>query len=427
MTVTVELSDGQHYLGFRLPEANWGGNYAPAQATDLPDPEEVIAQALAHPLNRPRLRDIVRAGERVVIIVDDHTRVTPAQRIIPHVAAELEAAGVPDRDVTIVVARGTHRPSTQAEVLKKLGANILNRFRVIQHDCQDEQNQTFIGITSLATPVWINSEVAAADRRIAVGHIGPSPYAGYSGGGKLILPGVAALDTINYNHSFVPAAFRRHGETGIPTRRDMDEAIAMVGLDMEIDTVFDSEERIITVIAGDPAHVYRRGVGLAKPLFEVNLPRWLDVAVASGVPYTIDLYQAARAVEYADAAVRPGGSIVLLADCPDGVGGDEFYDLLASDRTAADFLRAAGRRTLKVTFAVLGYFLARIKEDKTIYVKTDHIPDETLLAMGFKPCYDLQTTIDELLAQYGPQATVAGFPRGSVTIPVLPAREEKRS
>lgn len=425
MTVTVELPDGKRNLGFRIPEVNWAGSYAPAQATDLPDPDEAIAQALAHPLNRPRLRDIVRSGERVVIIVDDHTRVTPAQLIIPHVAAELEAAGVPDKDVTIVIARGTHRPSTQAEVLKKLGAGLLNRFRVIQHDCQDEQNQTFIGITSLATPVWINTEVAAADRRIALGHIGPSPYAGYSGGGKLILPGVAALDTINYNHSFVPAAFRRHGSTNIPTRRDMDEAIAMVGIDMEIDTVFDSEERIITVMAGDPAQVYRRGVALAKPLFEVNLPRWLDVAVASGVPYTIDLYQAARAVEYADAAVRPGGSIVLLADCPDGVGGDEFYHLLASDRTADDFLRAAGRRTLKVTFAVLGYFLARIKHDKAIYVKTDHIPDETLRAMGFIPCHDLQTTIDNLLAQYGPEATVAGFPRGSVTIPVLPAGEEK--
>jgi nickel-dependent lactate racemase len=424
MTVTVELPDGKKNVTFRLPESHWVGSYAPAQATSLPNPEEAIAQALAHPLNRPRLRELVRPGEKIAIIVDDHTRATPAWRILPHVAAELEAAGLPDKDVTVVIARGTHRPSTETEVLKKLGATMLNRFQVIQHDCQDEQNQTFMGITSLATPVWINSQVAAADRRIAIGHIGPSPYAGYSGGGKLILPGVAALDTINFNHSFVPAAFRRHGSVDLPTRRDMDEAIALVGVDMEIDTVFDSEERIITVLAGDPAQVYRRGVALAKPLFEVSLSQRLDVAVASGEPYSLDLYQASRAVEYADGAVRPGGTIVVVADCPDGVGGDEFYHLLTGERRADDFLRAAGRRTLKVTFAVLGYFLARIKEDKTIYVKTDNISDDTLRAMGFQPCHDLQATIDTLLAHYGPKAAVAAFPRGSVTIPVLSGREE---
>ncbi len=423
MTITFEIPYGRAKLSLQVPEKQWLGTYVPAQVVHLPNPDEAIAQALAQPLDRPRLAEQVRPGEKVVIIVDDHTRVTPAWRIIPPVAAELNAAGIPDENILIVIARGTHRPSTPEEVQRKLGAALLKRFRVVQHDCQDEKNQTFIGLTSLATPVWINSLVAAADRRIAIGHVGPSPYAGYSGGGKLILPGVAALDTINFNHSFVPAGFRRHGRIDLPTRRDMDEAIALVGVDMEIDVVFDSEERLVSVLAGDPASVYRQGVALARPLYEVAMPGWLDVAVASGDPFSIDLYQASRAVEYADGVVRPGGSIVLVADCPDGIGGDEFYRLLAGGHKAEALLRAASRRTLKVTFAVLGYFLARIKEDKTVYVKADNIPDQALLEMGFRPCRNVQATLEKLLAGYGPEAKAAAFPRGSVTIPILPGSE----
>ncbi len=419
MTVTVELSDGSEIISCHLPASNWVGSYAPAQVAKLPDPDKAISYALAQPLDRPRLRDLVQPGERIVIIVDDHTRATPAWRVIPHVLAELAVAGVPDQDVQIVIARGTHRPSSKDEVVKKVGADVLNRFRVTQHDCRDEANQTFIGTTSLATPVWINSQVVAADRRITIGHIAPSPYAGYSGGGKLILPGVAALDTVNFNHSFVPAGFRRHGCIDIPARRDINEAVTLVGVDMEIDLVFDSEERIVEALAGDPASVYRQGVALARPLNEVNLPGELDIAITSGEPFSIDLYQAVRAVEYADSAVRQGGSILLLADCPDGVGGDDFYQLMTGGRQADDFLRAATKRTLPVTFAVLGYFLARIKAEKSIYVKTNNIPAETLIEMGFTPCPDVQATVDDLLAQYGSEAKVAAFPRGSVTIPIV--------
>lgn len=419
MTATVELPYANSTLTLDVPGPNWLGSFAPASPASLPNPTDAIAQALAQPLDRPRLRDTVRSGERIAIIVDDHTRATPAWRVLPLVAAELSEAGIPDEDVQIVIARGTHRPSSQEEVLRKVGADALARFRVIQHDCRDEAHQTYIGMTSLATPVWINSTVAAADRRITIGHIAPSPYAGYSGGGKLILPGVAALDTVNFNHSFVPAGFRRHGAVDLPTRRDIDEAVALVGVDLEIDLVLDSHDRLVAALAGSPAAVHRQGVRMARPLYEASLPEPVNLALSAGEPFAIDLYQAVRAVEYADAVVKPGGSIILLADCPDGIGGDEFYRLLAADYQADDFLRAASKRTMTVTFAVLGYFLARIKAEKTVYVKTGNIPDDVLLAMGFKPCHNVQATLNSLLNHYGPEAKVAAFPRGSVTIPTL--------
>jgi nickel-dependent lactate racemase len=183
--------------------------------------------------------------------------------------------------------------------------------------------------------------------------------------------------------------------------------------------VFDSCEQLVAVLAGDPVAVFREGLALARPLNEVRLPGPVDIALASGEPFTIDLYQATRAVEYADVVVRPGGAIILVADCPDGVGDRAFYDLLAGGRRPEEFLRAATRRTLKVTFAVLGYALARITAEKKVYVLSRNIPAEALQAMGFRPCSDLQATVNDLLAVAGPSARVAAFPRGSVTIPVV--------
>ena len=166
--------------------------------------------------------------------------------------------------------------------------------------------------------------------------------------------------------------------------------------------------------------MYREAVVLAKQVNEVNCPAQVDFVVTSAAPYDIDLYQAVRAVEYADALVREGGSILLAAACPDGVGGEEFYRLMADrSKRPEDYLRDVTRRSGKVTFSVLGYNLARIKAEKHLYMVTNGIPPAGLEAMGFGQPASLQAGVEELLHQYGPQAQAAVFPQGSATIPVL--------
>jgi nickel-dependent lactate racemase len=321
------------------------------------------------------------------------------------VLEELLRGGVRPEDITILIAHGTHRPSTDEEVRAKVGEEIARRFRIERHQCTDEQSQAFVGLTGWGTPVWVNRIVLEADRRIGIGHIGPSPYAGYSGGYKLILPGVAALDTVNANHSLVSL--------------DIDEAGRMVGLDFVVDVVLCQDEQIARAFAGAPEEVFREGVALARKVYEVTVPPDVDIAVTTGYPYDLNLYQAARAVEYADAVVRPGGSILLVAACPEGVGGDDFYRLMAdSSKRPDDFLRDVVRRNGMVTFAVLGYALARIKAEKRLYIVTEGIPPADLEAMGLTPFPSLQAGIDRLLHQYGLEARVAVFPMGSSTIPV---------
>jgi len=418
----IQLPYGNGMLGLCVPDANLAGVYSPQPVAACADADAEIVRALTHPLDTPPLSDIVQPNERVVILVDDHTRATPVAQILPLLLDELRAGGVRDEDVTILITHGTHRLSSDDEVRHKVGQDAYGRFRIVQHQCTDEQSQVYLGLTGRATPVWVNRLVVEADRCIGVGHIGPSPYAGYSGGSKLIIPGVASLDTINANHSLVALGFRWPGRVDVPCRLDIEEAAALVRLDMVVDVVLGQDERIVRAFAGTPGGVFQKGVAFARHVYEVACPGGVDVAVTSGFPYDLDLYQAVRAVEYADVVVREGGSIVLVAACPDGVGGEDFYRLMA-DRTKRpdDFLRDVVRRNGKVTFSVLGYCLARIKAEKRLYIVTEGISDGELEAMGFHHLASLQAEVDTLLGEYGPQARVAVFPMGSSTIPSIAA------
>lgn len=415
----IHLPYGTNTLKFRMPEANLAGVYSPQPVAACADPAAEIKRALTHPLDTPPLPELVHPRERVVILVDDHTRATPTAQILPPLLDELRLGGVRDEDVTILITHGTHRLSTDAEVRRKVGEDVYGHFPIVQHQCADEQSQVYLGLTSRGTPVWVNRLVVEADRCIGIGHIGPSPYAGYSGGSKLIVPGAAALDTINANHSLVPLGFRRPGRVDLPCRLDIEEAAALVKLDMVIDVVLSQDERIAQAFAGAPGRVFQEGLALARQVYEVMCPGEIDIAITSGCPYELDLYQAVRAVEYADVVVREGGSILLVAACPEGVGGEEFYHLMADQtKRPDDFLRDIVRRNGKVTFSALGYALARIKAEKKLHMVTEGIPKAELEAMGFHHVASLQAGVDALLGEYGPQARVAIFPMGASTIPV---------
>jgi nickel-dependent lactate racemase len=416
----IELPYGAQMLRLRIPDANLAGVFLPQPVEACANLTAEVERALAQPLDCPPLASILQPGETVVILVEDHTRPTPTASLLPPVLEVLGQAGVRDADVTIVITHGTHRLSTDQEVERIVGAELARRLRIVQHRCDEQENQIYVGITRRGTPVWVNRLVIEADRRIGVGYIGPSPYAGYSGGWKLIVPGVAALDTINANHSMVPLGFRRHGAIDLPTRLDIEEAAAMVGMDLVLDVVLCQDERVARAFAGTPDAVFHAGVELSRKVYEVACPGNLDIAIVSGYPYDIDLYQAVRAVEFADSAVREGGSIVLASTCPDGVGGEDFYHLMSeSGSKPDDFLRAVVRRDGMVTFSVLGYCLTRIKQEKRLYLMSQGIAESQAEAMGFRPVRALQTGVDSLLAEYGPTARVGVFPMGSSTIPVL--------
>lgn len=414
---SIQLKYGNSTVTVSLPSANLLGIFEPAPIPPLANAMEDLRQAIANPLSCPPLEQMVKGHEQILILIDDHTRSTPTALILPQVLHTLHQAGVPKQNITILITHGTHRLSTEEEIKWKVGDEIAQNYRILQHRCDDEENQVFLGITQRGTPVWINRLVVEADKRIGIGHIGPSPYAGYSGGLKLIVPGVAALDTINANHSMVPLGFRKAGAIDIPTRQDIEEAAAMVGIDFLIDVVLDRSDQVIKFFAGDPQMVYQKGVALAKQVFEVDLPQAVDIAITSAYPYDLDLYQGVRAVEYADAVVKEGGSILLVAALPEGWGDPEFHQLMKDrTKTAQHFLRDITRRNGKVTFNVLGYNLARIKAEKHLSIYTHGIPASELEEAGFNYVSNLQQGIEELLEKHGANSKIAVFPVGSASV-----------
>lgn len=414
---SIQLKYGHSIITVSVPSANLLGVFEPAPIPPLPNVIADLQHAMENPLSCPPLEQMVQGNEQILILVDDHTRSTPVALILPQVLQTLHKVGVPKQNISILITHGTHRLSNAEEIRQKVGEEIAQQYRILQHRCDDEENQVFLGITQRGTPVWINRLVVESDKRIGIGHIGPSPYAGYSGGLKLIIPGAASLDTINANHSMVPLGFRKGGAIDIPTRQDIEEAAAMVGIDFLIDLVLDREDRVIKCFAGNPHMVYQEGVALAKQVFEVDLPQAVDIAITSAFPYDLDLYQGVRAVEYADAVVKEGGSILLVAALPEGWGDPEFHHLMVEHtKTALQFLRDITRRNGKVTFNVLGYNLSRIKEEKHLAIYTQGIPASELEEAGFKCITNLQQGIEELLEKHGANSKIAVFPVGSASV-----------
>jgi nickel-dependent lactate racemase len=416
----LELRYGDQTLEFSLPRRDSVYFLAPGSVSACVDPQQEIKKALDQPIDTLPVRGLVHSGEKVLILVDDHTRTTPVAMILPHLLQRLRSSGIEDENVTIMIANGAHRLSSDAEVRHKVGERIHRQYRIVQHRCCDEHSHVYLGLTSRGTPVWVDRRAVETDHCFGIGHIDPSTFAGYSGGHKLIIPGIASLDTIDANHSLVPLGFRRHGRVDVPCRLDLEEAAAMLKVDLLVNVVLCQDGRIARAFAGSPSSVFREGVRVARQIYEVACPGPMDVAIASGHPYDIDLYQAARAVQFADGIVREGGSIVLVARCSDGFGDPDFYRLLTEPRKPPeDFLCGMVRRNGKVTYNVLGYFLARIRAEKTLYAVTEDISREALLAAGFTSSSSLQARVRALLEEYGPRARIAVLPSGSATVPRL--------
>ncbi|MDR3573183.1 MAG: nickel-dependent lactate racemase [Anaerolineaceae bacterium] len=420
MMINIPLPFGKQQLNFEVNEENLVGVLGPHAVPACHDLTTEIRQAMDNPLGTLPIEQIVKRGEKVLILVDDYTRDTPVKLILPLVLERLAACAVRDQDITLLVSTGTHRPCSEVELRDKLGDAIYGRFQVEQHDCSDPHSQVFLGLTSRATPVWVHHLVVESNRLFGIGHIDPSDYAGYAGGYKLIVPGVAALETVDANHSLAALSFRRYGSIDLPCRQDIDEAGSMVRVDQFINVVLCQDGQIARVFAGAPAQIHPAGVAMAKQVYEVDCPGAVDIAVVSAYPYDVDFYQAMRAIEYADVIVRPGGSILVAAPCPDGMGNQDFYRLLSEPgQKPDDFLRNIARRNGKVTYNVLGYFLAQIRAEKRLYGYLPGVPALELESIGIHKIDALQAGVNFLLQEYGLQARLAVLPVGSATIPHL--------
>jgi len=304
-----------------IDDAQLIGVFRPPVADQAEDGVSLITQALRVPIGSPRLLELAKGKERVVILSDDNTRSTRADLLLPPILAELSAAGVGEDKITVLMALGTHRAMTAAEIEAKLGAELARRLRVVNHDWKDSSILVDLGETEHGTPIHVNKLALEADLLIGLGLVLPHRVAGYSAGGKIVQPGISGEATTGSTHwlSAQFSMFDTLGKRDNPVRAEIDAVAEKVGLDFVVNTVQDVEGHLLGVYAGHLVEAHRVASQHAAKMSTVEIPELADVVVADAYPADIDIWQAVKGFFPAAQAVKKGGVIILLAACSEGV------------------------------------------------------------------------------------------------------------
>lgn len=403
--------------------------YAEQQKTaEVPQQNQVINKALEDPISTPRLKDLVKPTDKVVIIVDDFTRPTPAASILQPVLEQVHMAGAPKDAVVILIASGTHRAMTGQELVAKLGKTICERYKVINHDYQVGPF-VHLGHTENGTPAEVNEQVIEADFKIAIGNVVPHSSAGWGGGAKIILPGVCSEKTIEMMH--IRAVMNKPvldvpGNLDNPTRHEMEDIASKVGLDFIVNTVLDEEGNMLAVYAGHFIEAHKAACEFAEKVQIVPIPMQADILITSANPCYYDFWQGLKPYAYSHQAVREGGVIIFLLDGAEGLCGDApsheptFRKYLLS---SFDEQKAAVERgevdDLVAIHATIHYSQVRCRVKKTICV-TNHMSLDDIAAMGFEFAPSVQAALEMAYALLGSGAKVGVIPYGGETL-VKPA------
>lgn len=414
--VDVRLPYGKTTVKATLPAGGLLGVYSTRAETAKRDETILLREAIDNPIGSRRLRDMAAAGQEVAIVTSDLTRPCPSNRMLPIVLGELAAAGISDSAITVVAALGLHRPMTATELSAMVGAAVYDRVRVVNHDPADT---VLIGQTSRGTPVELFRPVVEAELRVCLGNLEFHYFAGYSGGAKAILPGCASRATIQANHSMMVQPTAVAGQlAGNPVREDLEEGVALLGCDFILNAVVDERHSIVAAVAGDLIEAHRAGCELVALRGKVFVPQRADIVLVSagGYPKDLNLYQAQKALDNAAYAVRDGGVIILLAECPEGFGNGTFETWLR-DAASPDELLA----WIQEEFVLGGHkavAIGSVLKRADVYLVSD-MPAHSVSACGLHPFADLDAALDSATRAMGNGAVIAVFPQGGSVLPAI--------
>ncbi len=419
----IKLAYGKTGLPLTLPDSLAVTVVEPTFVAGLPDPVAALRQALAAPIAAAPLAEVVRPGQRVGVVFSDITRPTPNRLILPVVLAEL--ARVPDVEIILFNALGTHRPNTDAELREMLGDDIVAQYRIVQNNAFDQATQVRVGVTRRGHEVWLNAELMACDLKVLTGFIEPHFFAGFSGGGKAIMPGMAGLRTVLGNHDagMIADPAATWGIThGNPIWEEIHEVAHQAGPVFLVNVTLNRNKEITAVFAGDLDQAHAAGCAFVKHAAMVPVPQPFDIVITtnSGHPLDLNLYQAVKGMSAAAQVVRPGGAIIIAASCWDGIPEHGRYGRLLREATSPQALLD---RICAPGFLEQDQWQAQIQAQiqlkADVYVHSDHLTDEQITAALLRPCHRIEETIEALLRRYGPAARICVLPEGPQTIPYL--------
>ncbi len=417
----ITLAYGRTGLEIEAPEGRTDV-VEPVEARGLPDEHAAVLAALRAPLGTAPLRGLAGLDDDVVIVVNDGTRPMPSDRVLPPLLAELHTAGVPRERVTILVATGTHRANTPAELDEMLGPAIARGYRVVNHDARDDSALVYRGVTSRGHPVYLNRLYLEASVTIVTGFVEPHFFAGYSGGPKLVMPGLAGLETVLHNHG--PRMIAHPNAAfgvleGNPIHEEQREVALGAPPTFSLNVALNSRRQLTGVWAGELMAVHAAAVGFVRATAMRPVARAYDVVLTtnSGYPLDQNLYQSVKGMSAAARALRDGGDIVLAAECADGLPTHGVYaDLLAEAANPAEVLARVEAAVTPIADGWQAQIQAGIQRRAAGVYLYSSLPDEVARRALLTPCHDVAAQVRASLAACGPDARLLILPQGPQTV-----------
>jgi len=433
--VKVHLPYGEHGIDAEVPDG--ATVLAPERTPPLPDPSAAVRAAIDAPLGCPPLRQLVRAGQTAAIVVSDVTRPVPNTVLLPPLLETLESGGVKRGDITIVIGTGLHRQSRPDELRRVLGDEILTRYPIVDHDARDRSTHEHLltmpprrGGLAGGVDVRLNRAYVQADLRIITGFVEPHLFAGYSGGGKAVLPAIAGAEAIMANHD---ARMVGHPKAtwcttdGNPIFEEMRNVALKSDPSFTLNVTLDEQKRITGVFAGQLTAAHDAAIAQAARQALRPIPHLFDIVVATNMGYPADLvlYQAVKGMSAAAQACAPGGTILLVAECREGLGGAEYVDLLRSEASPQALVERFGRDdhvTLHDQWCVQIQATIQSRYDVWLHSAID---PATVEAAHLRYAPDVTDTIAAIVAAkraaLGREPTVCVLPHGQLTVPRVAA------
>jgi nickel-dependent lactate racemase len=422
--VRITLDYGRTGLEVELPEERVVGPLTMKRATPLADPAGTLASALENPIGCRPLTELARGRKNACILVCDITRPVPNRLILPPILHTLEECGISRQDLFILIATGMHRPNEGRELEELVGPEIVGLYRIENHHGKAQDEHDFLGVTPRNVPVWLDSRYVRADLKITTGLIEPHMWAGYSGGRKVICPGIAGQETIKAWHS---PRFLEHpkADSGIlegnPVHEENTLIALVAGCDFIVNVCLNEERRVTWLGAGDMIRAWEEGVRFMEKVAKVSVPEPLDIVVTSGAGYPLDTtwYQAIKGLSGVLPIVKPGGTIILAASLSEGVGSPDFQRLLADNPDLKLFKESIQGKDCLVVDQWELEEQAMVMERCRVKVVSDGVPAETLRRCHVEPASTVEEAVEKCLADYGPNAKVGVVPKGPYVVPYI--------
>ena len=407
-------------LAFRVSEDNLAEVLSPHRTTPIEDLEGAVTAVLAKPLGQQPLQEWIKPMDRILILSDDNTRLTPADRLLPPLLKTINEAGVPNEGISIIMALGTHRPMTEQEMVEKVGPEIFRHIKVFNHDWKNKDQLVDMGSSKNGTPLHVNRAVLDADVVIGLGAIVPHHIPGFSGSSKIVQPGICGAVTTAETHLLsTRVEDSLLGLEGSPVRQDMDDMADRVGMRTILNVVLNSDGLVVGIFFGEMRTVFARGVEVAKAVYGVPYHETPDIVIANSCPCDIDFWQSHKSLYPAMRMVKNSGTIIVVTPSPEGVSRVHTDLLNFSSRSSVEIERAYRRREIKSGVATaLAVAWAKVREKNSVIMVSPGISAEEKAKLGFTHAQDIENALKEAFRRHGSHARVSVLTHAPDMLPV---------